>query len=120
MYNYQIEASDLNRVPFSVEAAQRHYYQSQTVNPAVASCCGDKLWQPEAGDNPREWKRKKKKRSHKDTDARWTKKRGETFFGYKNHTNVALTNLTYNMCRFTQIVRLHADWIKPRNTVTMG
>jgi transposase, IS5 family len=29
-----------------------------------------------------------KKRRHKDVDARWTKKGGETFFGYKNHVNV--------------------------------
>ena len=34
--------------------------------------------------------------------------------------NVALTNLVYNMCRFTQIVRYHAEWIKPTNAVSMG
>lgn len=28
---------------------------------------------------------KKKKHRHKDTDARWTKKNNETFYGYKNH-----------------------------------
>ena len=31
------------------------------------------------------WKNQKHKKSHKDTDARWTKKRNETFFGYKIH-----------------------------------
>ena len=35
---------------------------------------GDDLW----NDNPH-------KKSHKDIDARWTKKRGENHYGYKNH-----------------------------------
>lgn len=35
------------------------------------------------GKTPDEWS--EKKRSHKDTEARWTKKNGENFFGYKNH-----------------------------------
>ena len=26
--------------------------------------------------------------SEKDTDARWTKKRGASYYGYKNHVNV--------------------------------
>ena len=33
--------------------------------------------------------------------------------------NVALTNLVYNMCRFTQIVRYHAEWIKPESATSM-
>lgn len=35
------------------------------------------------GNVPQEWSKKKK--SHKDTDAKWTKKNNETKFGYKNH-----------------------------------
>lgn len=31
------------------------------------------------------WKDKPHKKSHKDIDARWTKKRGESHYGYKNH-----------------------------------
>lgn len=31
------------------------------------------------------WKDKPHKKSHKDIDARWTKKRGENHYGYKNH-----------------------------------
>jgi len=31
------------------------------------------------------WNDNKHKKSHKDIDARWTKKNNETFFGYKNH-----------------------------------
>lgn len=46
---------------------------------------GAELWKPEKGDSEKERKRKEHKRSHKDTDARWTKKRGENHYGYKNH-----------------------------------
>jgi transposase, IS5 family len=35
------------------------------------------------GNIPESWDDKKK--SHKDTDARWTKKNGDDYFGYKNH-----------------------------------
>lgn len=35
---------------------------------------------------PEDWSDKKK--AHKDTDARWTKKNGVAFYGYKNHANV--------------------------------
>lgn len=31
------------------------------------------------------WNDKPNKKKHKDIDARWTKKNGETFYGYKNH-----------------------------------
>jgi transposase len=34
------------------------------------------------------WNDQPNKKKHKDIDARWTKKNGETFFGYKNHANV--------------------------------
>ena len=33
----------------------------------------------------KEKKRQMHKKSHKDVDARWTKKRGENHYGYKNH-----------------------------------
>ena len=38
-----------------------------------------------AGGVPEGWSAKKK--AHKDTDARWTKKNNVSFFGYKNHVN---------------------------------
>jgi transposase, IS5 family len=38
------------------------------------------------GETPADWSEKKK--AHKDTDARWTKKNGVAFYGYKNHANV--------------------------------
>jgi IS5 family transposase len=38
------------------------------------------------GEIPTDWSAKKA--AHKDTDARWTKKNGVAFYGYKNHVNV--------------------------------
>ena len=40
-----------------------------------------------AGRIPEEWKNKPAKLRQKDRDARWTKKHGKSFFGYKNHVN---------------------------------
>ncbi len=34
------------------------------------------------------WDDKPNKKRHKDIDARWTKKNGEAFFGYKNHAKI--------------------------------
>jgi IS5 family transposase len=43
-------------------------------------------------ETPEEWKLAKK--SHKDMDARWTKKNGKTYYGYKNHNRIDVkTNL---------------------------
>src|SRR5262245_53248356 len=36
---------------------------------------------------PAEWEKKPSKLRQKDRDARWTKKRDQSFFGYKNHVN---------------------------------
>ena len=41
-----------------------------------------------AGETPAEWEKKPAKLRQKDRDARWTKKNGQSFFGYKNHVNV--------------------------------
>jgi IS5 family transposase len=40
-----------------------------------------------AGKTPEEWEKEehKHKLSHKDVEARWTKKNNETYYGYKNH-----------------------------------
>lgn len=40
------------------------------------------------GKIPEEWKEEPSKLSQKDTDARWTKKNEETFYGYKDHVKV--------------------------------
>lgn len=40
-----------------------------------------------AGETPVEWEKQPAKLRQKDRDARWTKKHGRSFFGYKNHVN---------------------------------
>ena len=46
---------------------------------------GDGLWNPEDGDSEEDKRRKANKKRHKDTEARWTQKGGQNYFGYKNH-----------------------------------
>jgi len=40
------------------------------------------------GEIPQQWQDKPHRLAQKDTDARWTKKRGVSHFGYKNHINI--------------------------------
>ena len=40
------------------------------------------------GETPADWEEQPAKRRQKDTHARWTKKNGQSYFGYKNHINV--------------------------------
>ncbi len=40
-----------------------------------------------AGKTPEGWENEPAKNSQKDKDARWTKKHGKSFYGYKNHVN---------------------------------
>lgn len=40
------------------------------------------------GETPEEWAENAHKMAQKDTDARWTKKNGETHYGYKDHVKV--------------------------------
>lgn len=61
---------------FVVAPRQRN---TREENKKIKEGHGDELW----NDNPR-------RKSHKDIDARWTKKRDETFFGYKNHAKVCV------------------------------
>lgn len=41
-----------------------------------------------SGEVPKEWAETPAKFEQKDTDARWTKKHGKSFFGYKNHVGI--------------------------------
>ena len=59
---------------FTLAPRQRN---SRDENKKIKEGNGDELW----NDKPN-------KKKHKDIDARWTKKNGETFFGYKNHAKV--------------------------------
>ena len=43
--------------------------------------------QVKAGITPKAWEKNPAKNRQKDKDARWTKKNGRSFFGYKNHVN---------------------------------
>jgi len=40
------------------------------------------------GETPESWDSKPNKKRQKETDARWTKKRNVSYYGYKNHVNV--------------------------------
>lgn len=40
------------------------------------------------GETPRPWQDKPNKLRQKDTDAKWVKKRGQNYYGYKNHVKV--------------------------------
>ncbi len=40
------------------------------------------------GETPESWDSKPNKKRQKDTDARWTRKRNVSYYGYKNHGNV--------------------------------
>jgi IS5 family transposase len=45
-----------------------------------------------AGEVPPEWSSNRAKLRQKDTDARWTKKHGRSYFGYKNHVGIDRKN----------------------------
>jgi len=44
------------------------------------------------GQTPKAWEKKPAKNQQKDKDARWTKKHGRSFYGYKNHVNADATH----------------------------
>jgi len=48
----------------------------------------DENKQIKAGKSPEDWIEQPHKRTQKDTDARWTKKHGKSYFGYQNHINI--------------------------------
>lgn len=47
----------------------------------------DENEQVKTGRTPADWEKKPAKNRQKDKDARWTKKHGKSYFGYKNHVN---------------------------------
>jgi IS5 family transposase len=44
------------------------------------------------GETPEAWEKKPAKNRQKDKDARWTKKHGKSYFGYKNHVGIDKTH----------------------------
>lgn len=53
-----------------------------------------------AGILPPHWRKKPAKLRQKDRDARWTKKNGQSYYGYKNHLNV---DAKYKLIRHYQV-----------------
>ena len=45
-----------------------------------------------AGETPEHWQKEPAKNAQKDKDARWTKKHGKSFYGYKNHIDADKTH----------------------------
>jgi transposase, IS5 family len=41
-----------------------------------------------SGETPPDWEKKPAKNAQKDKDARWTKKHGRSYYGYKNHVGI--------------------------------
>jgi transposase, IS5 family len=52
------------------------------------------------GEVPEDWQQKPHKLSQKDVEARWTKKNGNSYFGYKNHVGI---DVTYGFIRRYEI-----------------
>lgn len=77
---------------FMVAPRQRN---TREENKAIKEGWGSELW----NDQPH-------KKCHKDIDARWTKKREETFYGYKNHTLVCAFNKLILDC-YTTAANVH-------------
>ena len=69
-----------------VEAPRQR--NSREENKQIKAGNGNQLWNPEKGDTEEEKKRKRNKKRHKDIDARWTKKGGVDYYGYKVHAKV--------------------------------
>lgn len=69
-----------------VEVPRQH--NSRKENKLIKEGEGGKLWNEEVGDTEDDKKRKTNKKRHKDTDARWTKKGGNSYYDYKGHAKV--------------------------------
>lgn len=69
-----------------VEAPRQHNTREE--NKIIKQGDGSSLWQDEEGDDETVLSKKKHKRSHKDIEARWTKKGGQRHYGYKKHIKV--------------------------------
>ena len=72
---------------FTIAPRQRN---TREENQQIKNGQGKDLW----NDNPH-------KKSHKDIDARWTKKNNENFYGYKNHAKVDAKSKFINTYRVT-------------------
>lgn len=71
---------------------------SREENKLIKEGKGDELWNAEEGDTEDDKKHKANKKRHKDTDARWTKKGGEKFYGYKAHAKIDAKSKLIKKC----------------------
>ena len=71
---------------------------SREENKLIKEGKGDELWNEEEGDTEDDKKHKANKKRHKDTDARWTKKGGEKFYGYKAHAKIDAKSKLIKKC----------------------
>ena len=74
------------------------------------------------GETPEGWENKPAKRRQKDTDARWTKKHGNSHYGYKNHVNVDRRHKLVRRYKVTDAAvhdsQVVEDILDPNNTAS--
>jgi len=72
------------------------------------------------GKTPAEWKRHPERLRQKDVEARWTKKHGRSYFGYKNHINVDLKHKLIRLYEVSDAAahdsQLFYSLLDPQNT----
>jgi IS5 family transposase len=75
-----------------------------------------------AGRIPEAWDNKPAKLRQKDRDARWTKKHGKSFFGYKNHMNADAKHAwrVFLHVGYSGVRNLRADWCTASQTPGRG
>src|SRR5947208_13724518 len=64
-----------------------------------------------AGGTPSDWEKKPAELRQKDRDARWTKKHGKSFFGYKNHVNADAKHKLIRRYEVKDIPWEFGDWL---------
>jgi len=81
----------------------------------------DENQQIKEGKAPEEWEQSPSKKRQKDCDARWFKKHGKNYYGFKNHINADVKNMIVREYEVTpanvhdsQVVE---DILDPRNTL---
>ena len=72
-----------------------------------------------AGNGASLWNDNSQKKCHKDIDARWTKKRDETYYGYKAHASVGATTKLIHMVKATA-ANVHEWYVENGDTRTLA
>ena len=95
LFRDKIRAADLTRKLFDIfeqqlqlngfVAKRGHVIDATIIEVPVQRNSRDENAEIKSGSTPTEWKDQPAKLCQKDIDARWLKKNGERYFGYKNH-----------------------------------